>query len=178
MYCILPHPEPLFQSYIKGSSGNVLRPVHIFYKFSCGEMRWPEVFISVLKRKGRKVVIPPDWDGNDAELEVIENDGKPIPLWKYVNEIMSESKHELFKDYMFLITRHFDARVKSFVSNILMGPGKDKVPFEHYSYRVEFQARGLYRIICITISTFASVRPSAIIVVILSRLTSNFCCCT
>ena len=24
LYCILPYPEPLFQSYIKGSSGNVM----------------------------------------------------------------------------------------------------------------------------------------------------------
>ena len=79
---------------------------------------------------------------------------------------------ELFKDYTFLITRMFDARVASFVKNILKGGGRD-VPFRYYSYRVEFQARGLYRIICITISTFASVRPSAIIVVILSCLTSN-----
>ena len=120
-----------------------LGPFHVFYTFSCGEMRWPEVFMSVLKHKGRKVVIPPEWDGNDAELSVIDNDGELVPLWKYVNEIMSESKHELFKDYMFLITRHFDARVKSFVSNILMGHGKDKPPFEHYSYLVEFQARGM-----------------------------------
>ena len=60
-----------------------------------------------------------------------------------VNEVMSESKHELFKDYNFLITRHFDARVKSFITNILMGHGDDKVPFEHYSYHVEFQARGM-----------------------------------
>ena len=30
LYCILPYPEPLFQSYIKGSSGNgggILQPV-------------------------------------------------------------------------------------------------------------------------------------------------------
>ena len=51
--------------------------------------------------------------------------------------------HDLFKDYMFLITRLFDARVKSFITNILMGGGTDKVPFQYYSYRVEFQARGM-----------------------------------
>ena len=71
-----------------------------------------------------------------------EEDGKEgIPLWTYVNDIMSGSKHDLFKDYTFLITRLFDARVKSFTKNILMGGGR-KVKFKYYSYRVEFQARG------------------------------------
>ena len=55
---------------------------------------------------------------------------------------MSESKHDLSKDYTFLITRLFDTRVKSFITNILMGGGR-KVKFSHWSYGVEFQARGM-----------------------------------
>ena len=42
-----------------------------------------------------------------------------------------------------MITRLFDSRVKSFITNILMGGGRN-VPFRYYSYRVEFQARGMY----------------------------------
>ena len=114
-----------------------LGPFHVFYTFSCGEMRWPEVFISVLKRTGRKITYAPNWDGNEAEIYVEEN-GKQWDLWTYVNDVMSQSKHELFKDNTFLITRHFDARVKSFISNILMGGGRN-VPFKYYSYRVEFK---------------------------------------
>ena len=115
-----------------------LGPFHMFYTFSCGEMRWSEVFLSLLKRNGFKVEIPDNWDGLDSTLLV---EGRE--LWDYVNNVMSDSKHELFKDYTFLITRLFDARVKSFISNVLLGSGKDKVPISHYSYRVEFQARGL-----------------------------------
>ena len=59
-----------------------------------------------------------------------------------MNEVMSESKHELFKDYTVIITRMFDARVKSFIHNIMMGGGR-KVRFRYWSYRVEFQARGM-----------------------------------
>ena len=55
-------------------------PFHVFYTFSCGEMRWPEVFISALKRKGRKIVTPTNWNGNVAELEVIEDESEPIHL--------------------------------------------------------------------------------------------------
>jgi hypothetical protein len=35
----------------------------------------------------------------------------------------------------------FNARVASFVKNIMMGGGR-KVHFKNYSYHVEFQARG------------------------------------
>jgi len=60
-------------------------------------------------------------------------------LWKFIEENLPTSNHALLKDYTFLITRIFDARVKSFIKNILMGSGKDKVPISFYSYRVEFQ---------------------------------------
>merc|ERR1711978_562567 len=50
-----------------------LGPFHVFYTFSCGEMRWPEVFLSLLKRNGYKVTIPDDWNGDEKELKVLEN---------------------------------------------------------------------------------------------------------
>ena len=118
-----------------------LGPFHVFYTFSCGEMRWAEVFLSLLIRKGHNIVVPENWDGNENELEVEEDGKKGVPLWKYLNEIMVGSKYDLHKDYVFLITRMFDARVKSFVTNIMMGGGR-QVYFKYYSYRVEFQARG------------------------------------
>ena len=115
-----------------------LGPFHLFYTFSCAEMRWSEVFVSLLMRKGYKVEIPDKWDGNDNTLMV---EGKE--LWDYVNEDMAQSYHDLFLDYTFLISRLFDARVKSFIKNILLGRGEGKVAIANYSYRVEFQARGL-----------------------------------
>ena len=115
-----------------------LGPFHLFYTFSCGEMRWTEVFISILKRLGHTIVYPEKWDGNDAEVLV---DGQ-TELWEFVNN-MSQSKSEILRGFSFLITRLFDARVKSFIKNILMGRGKGKINLAYYSYRVEFQARGM-----------------------------------
>ena len=80
---------------------------------------------------------PDNWDGDDEKVLV-----EGIPILTFVDQ-MEENKHEVFRDYTFLITRMFDARVKSFIPNILMGPGKDKIKLTHYSYRVEFQARGM-----------------------------------
>ena len=95
----------------------------------------------IFRRQGYQVTYPDDWSGLDSEILI---NGKP--LWEYVNDVMSESKHELFKDYTFLITRIFDARVKSFIKKILMAGGKDRPQFKYYSYRVEFQARGMVRL--------------------------------
>ena len=120
-----------------------LGPFHVFYTFSCGEKRWSEVVLSLLRKKGVKISIPPNWNGNDKELVVEMDNGEKPELWVYVNEKMSHPKHELYKDYIFMITRLFDSRVKSFIANILMGGGRN-VPFRYYSYRVEFQARGMY----------------------------------
>ena len=114
-----------------------LGPFHIFFTFSCGEMRWPEVYLTLLREKNYDISQPEDYDGH---LENMLVEGKP--LWEYVNEDMSCSKHELFRESTFLITLMFDERVKSFIKNILMANADDQVKFRYYSYRVEFQARG------------------------------------
>ena len=51
-----------------------LGPFHVFYTFSCGEMRWTEVFICLLRKKGYDIEIPDNWNGNEAELKVKDTD--------------------------------------------------------------------------------------------------------
>ena len=112
-------------------------PFHIFITFSCGEMRWPEIYLTLLRENNYEISKPENYDGH-LESMLVEG----IPLWEYVNEEMSCSKHELFRESSFLITRMFDERVKSFIKNILMANADDQAKFSYYSYRVEFQARG------------------------------------
>ena len=120
-----------------------LGPFLVSYTFSWGEMRWPEIFLSLLERNDYKVIILDDWNGNKADLKVIDpKSGKDDELWDYVNKEMSQPKHNLFKDYEFLIFQIFDARIASFIKNILNSSWRE-VPFKYYSYRVEFQARGM-----------------------------------
>ena len=67
------------------------------------------MFLTLLQRNGYKVTIPDGWDGHKEDLLLFEpDDGKDVELWEYVNNKMSQSKHELLKDYTFLITRMFD----------------------------------------------------------------------
>ena len=117
-----------------------LGPFHVFFTLSCAEMRWSEVFVSILRRKGLKVEFIEDEDGNwDGDDENISVEG--VPLWDFVDS-MAESKNDLLKESTVLLTRHFDGRVRSFIKHILMGKGKDRVPYEYWTYRVEMQARG------------------------------------
>ena len=79
-----------------------------------------------------------NWSGNDADIFVKYGDGEEMPLWDFVDSLQ-KSRHEILHDHVMVITRIFDHRVKSFIKNILMGPGKDKLPISYYTYRVEFQ---------------------------------------
>ena len=52
---------------------------HIFFTLSAAEMRWPEVYASILQTQGHHVVFdPPDWDGqwNSILIDGIPLDGK------------------------------------------------------------------------------------------------------
>ena len=115
-----------------------LGPFHIFYTFSCGEIRWPTIYLTLLREKGYKIEYPVDYTGHDEDLLV-----EGMPLWKYVNEVMSQRKHELFEENILLLTRMFDERVKSFMKEIILANGQNQVKLRYYSYRVEFQARGM-----------------------------------
>ena len=117
-----------------------LGPFHVFFTLSCAELRWFEIFVSILKQMGITVIEGKEngkWTGDEDDILV---NGKS--LWKFIAE-MKEPKYKLLKDQVVLITRTFDHRIKSFIKHILMGKGKGKLTFEHYSYRIEFQIRGL-----------------------------------
>ena len=111
-------------------------------------MRWSEVFANILEKEGYEVNIPEDWDGNDESIIV---NGQA--LWDFVESRGTgdeDSKHELLRNSVYLVTMHFEERVKSFIKNILMDYGIDdesdsafKGIFQYYSYRVEIQARGM-----------------------------------
>ena len=123
------------------SKVHALGPFHGFFTLSCGEMRWFEIFVSALRELGLKVEYEngDKWDGNEEKIIV---DGK-YTLWDYVDNIMNQTKHELLKDFCYLVTLHFDARIKSFIKNILLGSGQEKLPIRHFSYRIEIQIRGM-----------------------------------
>ena len=127
-----------------------LGPFHLFFTLSCGESRWPEVFIAILLQNKKKVrYTSANWDGSEDTVEILDVPKKKddeqgedvietwIPFSEYRKKYIPNVSEFLKENYV-LVTRIFDARVKNFVKNILMNQ-----EVAYYAYRIEFQMRGM-----------------------------------
>jgi exonuclease III len=107
-------------------------PFTFFFTLSCGDMRWPENFTSLL-------------DGHDITYEV-DTSGREkcrvddVPLADFLRQ--HQSKHEFIRKNLLNATLTFHHRVKMFVKHIIMSKGNDVMPIKYNSYKTEFQFRG------------------------------------
>ena len=117
-----------------------LGPFHFFVTLSAAEMHWPEVTTSILHIQGKKIIYQPGWEKDEDKITILvmeNNKEEYIPLSEYKKRFI-RNKTDFFKNNFFLITRMFNARVKAFIK-LMTADGK----FSHYSYRIEFQLRGM-----------------------------------
>ena len=69
--------------------------------FSCGDKRWPEVFVSILKQTGYTIGYKSKSSGvGDQEFSSILVNG--IPLDEF---LLDKDVHDLFKNNVYTITR-------------------------------------------------------------------------
>ena len=121
-----------------------LGPFHFFFTLSAAEMKWPEVTTAILHYDNQiqKIVYEEGWEFDEEKIQIYfngwERDKTQIKSLKKFKDDQRD-KHKFFKEHFLLITRLFDNRVKAFISKILMA----NEFVEHYSYRIEFQVRGL-----------------------------------
>ena len=122
-------------------------PFTMFITLSAAEMRWSDVSTALLRLKAEGIVTityNDGWELDDNKIIVVVEkmeEGilkiveEPLPL----HMAAKKNKHKFYKDEFVLITKIFDNRVKAFLKHILMvNPDVD-----NYSYRIEFQVRGL-----------------------------------
>ena len=106
---------------------------HCFWTLSCGEKQWPEVWAAILREEGYNVkYIDVSYNGTFEEI-LVDN----IPLSEFIEKKIPNVS-SFMKDHFVLLTRLFDSRVKAFLTHILKNSG-----IESYSYRIEFQLRGM-----------------------------------
>ena len=110
-------------------------PFHMFFTLSCAEAKWDHVIASILQKEGHQVTIVKD-DPKSKSSKITYYIGK-VKLATYKEENI-RSMTEFLKKHYVLITRIFDNQVKAFFKNILRNHS-----VAHYSYRIEFQARGM-----------------------------------
>ncbi len=101
--------------------------------------------MSYLRRKGMEVEVEvknADTEGEHAKVEVyVIQDGEKIDLETFKKEKIQEKDYEIIQKSVLTVTRIFDNRLKEFVKNKIKGGG-NPMHIQHYSYRIEFQARG------------------------------------
>ena len=115
---------------------NVLGPFQWFFTFSCAEMRWPVIISTILRMRGHQVeVLDPSASTANAKIRV-DNES----LTDYLKKT-GQTLRGIIQKETFTVTRIFDKRVKSFITNVLMDQGEKGMKLEYYMYRVEFQAR-------------------------------------
>ena len=108
-----------------------LGPFHLFFTLSCAEMRWPEIMAAVLEKNGHRVeFISNPWNGEESDILI---DDMPLPEFKKTISSMSS----FYQEHIVLLTLMFENRVKAFLKCIL------NEDVEHYTYRIEWQLRGM-----------------------------------
>jgi hypothetical protein len=121
-------------------------PFHIFYTLSCADMRWDENFTSILREKGFNII----WTASSGNLEnntevKIEvefgNEQEPMELREFLSSEVDESLHEFIRTNVFIATRNFMHRLKTFRKEIIMGTN-NPMSVENFSDKMEFQGRG------------------------------------
>ena len=115
-----------------------LGPFHAFFTLSCAEMRWTEVVTSIIELGGNEICFD-KWDKDMRDENILVNG---VPLTEFL-EGQEMNKGSLLKDNVLLVTRMFDERVKNFVKHMIMKDGEGLLPVDYFTYRVEFQLRGM-----------------------------------
>ena len=120
-----------------------LGPFHIFFTLSCADSRWPTNFASILADRGHE--INHKCESVDGVLtitiEVRTKAGDWVPMDVFIKDHLDITKHELVRQNVLSATRFFDQRVKQFLRKIVLSKS-NPMTVHHYSYKVEFQARG------------------------------------
>ena len=120
-----------------------LGPFQFFFTLSCGELRWPAAFASILMDRGYSIRFN-SCNANGSIETVTEAklpNGDWMPLDEFLEKHVEESLHELIRGNVVLSTRYFHHRVKMFIKTVVMGKNKS-MNVQFYTFKVEFQERG------------------------------------
>ena len=120
-----------------------LGPFHFFFTLSCADRRWEENFSSILRKLDIKIVYKTDSEGVQETLVQLENgeNGEMMKMQDYLEQHVDSSLHEMIRTHVFIATRNYNNRVKSFIRDI-MTDKNNPMHVKYWSTKVEFQGRG------------------------------------
>ena len=96
-----------------------LGPFNFFFTLSCADLRWDENFSSILRKLG--VTIEYETNSEDKnKTYVLYDNNKKMELREYLDKYIDKSRHELIRRHIYIATRNYNNRVKSFIRDIVM----------------------------------------------------------
>ena len=115
-------------------------PFHWFFTLSCADKRW-EPCIAAICRSFPEVedIIYYTKPSNKIMIKLKEEE-EEVTLEDFI-ETIDQSKQDLLRENVQMVTRYFDKRVKSFMKNIVMA-NNNSLGVILFTYRIEFQKRG------------------------------------
>ena len=122
-----------------------LGPFHFFFTLSCADLRWDENFSCILCKLGIQIEYDTSFDedtGNEVHETWVLRDGlERIEMRKYLETHVEQSLHEIIRRHVFIATRNYQNRVKSFITKIVTDKN-NPMCVKYWTTKVEFQGRG------------------------------------
>ena len=117
----------------------LLGPFQYFFTLSCTEMRWKEVFVSILKCRGHRIDFQKTSSLHGTDFAIFVDD-TPVELFLASQPI---EKATVLRQYVVHVTRFFNRRVQTFIQKIVTSKYEGCLPVSFHTYRVEMQLRGM-----------------------------------
>ena len=117
-----------------------LGPFQFFFTLSCADRRWDENFSSILRKLGLTIEYETTKDGIEQTWIKSEEHTK-MPMKQYLEQHVDQSLHEMIRQHVFLATRNYNNRVRSFIRDIVTNKN-NPMCVKHWTTKVEFQGRG------------------------------------
>ena len=86
-----------------------LGPFQYFFTLSCAEMRWPEVFVTILKSQGDTISLETTFNKHGVDYEVFV-DGQPLEIFLQSKPVERAS---FLRQFVVHVSRIFNKRLLS-----------------------------------------------------------------
>ena len=105
-------------------------------------MRWPEVFVTVLKSQGHTISLETVCNLIGVDYEVLV-DGRPLEIFLQCEPV---ERAGLLRQFVVHVSRIFNNMVQTFIQKVVMSKYDGCLRVLFYTYRVEMQLRGMAHI--------------------------------
>ena len=117
-------------------------PFQFFFTLSCADLRWDENFATILRKQDCILIYQENSDGTSSTL--VKKNKEDKECWTindFLEKFVDKSQRELIRKNIFIASRNYNHRVKSFIQDIVRDKNNPMM-VKNFSTKVEYQGRG------------------------------------